>query len=69
MSDENEINEKKQPSYAAREIQRLKTATIEAAEKRERLPQPLFWSLFHSALNNVREQKERERALADLLEQ
>ncbi len=66
MSDEN--IKKKELSYTAREIQRLKTATIEAADKRERLPQPLFWSLFHSALQNVRETKNKERAISDLLD-
>ena len=58
----------KEASYVAREIQRIKSATIEAAEKRDRLPQPLFWSLFHSALKEVRDAKKRKRDLADLLE-
>ncbi|MCO6431354.1 MAG: hypothetical protein J5J00_10875 [Deltaproteobacteria bacterium] len=58
----------KGPTNTAREIQRIKKAVITAADKRQRLPQPLFWSLFHNALKDVRRSKERERALAELLE-
>jgi hypothetical protein len=55
-------------SFVAKEINRLKIATIEASKERERLPQPLFWSLFHSALADVRAAKERDRLINDLLE-
>ena len=58
----------KEMSGVAKEIQRLKTATIRAAQNRERLPQPLFWSLFHSSLKEVREAKEQERLISDLLD-
>lgn len=54
-------------SHVAREIKRLKAASFSAASKRERLPQPLFWSLFHSALDDLRSSKKRSRKLNELL--
>ena len=54
-------------SSIATELERLKTSTIEAAAKRERLPQPLFWSLFHSVISEVREKKRAQRVVDELL--
>jgi hypothetical protein len=51
------------PSPIAKEIQRLKEKTIQATRDRERLPQPLFWSLFRSQLDLIREEKRMKRAV------
>lgn len=56
-----------QPSARAKAIKRLKDATIAAADKRERLPQPLFWSLFTSELAEIKDGKESDRLLDSLL--
>ena len=61
-------NDSESKSTIALEIERLKKATIEAAAKRDQLPQPLFWSLFHSSLKEIRKAKEEERVLSQLLE-
>ena len=55
-------------TFIARRLARLKAATEHAAAKREHLPQPLFWSLFHSQLKEIRAEKERERLLREALE-
>lgn len=57
------------PSAIAAEISRIKHATVEAAAKRSRLPQPLFWSLFHAALDDLRRQKEQQRLLSSIFEE
>ena len=57
----------KEPTPVAEELRRLQAATIAAMEKRERLPQPLFWSLFHSELDKVRKAKKQERLLQEVL--
>lgn len=54
-------------SPIAREIARVHKLTIESAEKRERLPQPLFWSLFHARIAAVRRDKELARLLTSIL--
>lgn len=57
----------REPSTFAREVERLKAASLKAARERERLPQPLFWSLFHSKLKDLKREKELKRLLDDLL--
>lgn len=54
-------------SSIALEVERLKKSVIEAAEKRGRLPQPLFWSLFGHAIKSIREKKQERRELSELL--
>jgi hypothetical protein len=51
------------PSPIAQQIQRLKEKTIQATRERERLPQPLFWSLFRTQLESIREEKRVTRAV------
>ena len=58
----------KEPTPIAEEIRRLQAATLASIEKRERLPQPLFWSLFHSELEKVRRAKKQERLLQEVLD-
>jgi len=54
------------PSDIARELERIKADTIAAADKRSHLPQPLFWSLFHSRLAEIRSAKKTVRELEEL---
>ena len=53
-------------SSVAERIERVRSATLKAAEKREHLPQPLFWSLFHAELEEIRKEKKLKRALNDI---
>ncbi len=55
-------------SALAEEIERLKRVSFDAAAKRERLPQPLFWSAFGHAISRLREIKKRDRELRENLE-
>lgn len=49
----------------ALQLDRLKLATLSAIRRRERLPQPLFWSLFHAEVGQIKKRREkRRRALA-----
>ncbi len=54
------------PSAIAEKLAKLKSATVAAAASRSRLPQPLFWSLFHAELKEVKREKELARALDSL---
>jgi hypothetical protein len=54
-------------SPLAHRVERLRDATVKAAERRERLPQPLFWSLFRSEINDIKRRKARARALSAAL--
>jgi len=55
------------PSELAKEISRLKESVIRAAESRDRLPQPLFWSLFSERVKEIRSAKQLKRAIDDVL--
>lgn len=57
----------REPSKVAQEIERLRSATVRAASDRERLPQPLFWSLFQNELKELKKKKEIRRALQEIL--
>ncbi len=54
-------------SATAREISDLQERILKLARNRERLPQPLFWSLFHSRLSEIKKNKELARLLNDVL--
>jgi hypothetical protein len=56
-----------QRSRVAERVERLRDATVKAAERRERLPQPLFWSLFRSEVEAIKKRKARARALSAAL--
>ncbi len=62
VTDEDE-NAARAPSEIAIEIERLKKIVTQLASDREMLPQPLFWSVFHSQLDEVRKKKELKRML------
>ena len=50
-------------SPVAEEIDDLKTTILRLAKDRERLPQPLFWSLFNSRLKDIKKHKELARLM------
>ena len=54
-------------SELAHEVSSLKDSINKVVKERNRLPQPLFWSLFNSKIKELREQKERSRRLEELL--
>jgi len=54
-------------SKLAEELEELRRTVFETVRKRERLPQPLFWSLFHARIKRMRGARERERELKKLL--
>ncbi|RIL12548.1 MAG: hypothetical protein DCC75_00170 [Proteobacteria bacterium] len=53
-------------SETAREIRELLQISADAAQRRARLPQPLFWSLFHSRINDIKRRKRAQRLLGDI---
>jgi hypothetical protein len=55
------------PSKLSRDVQRLKEVVFRQAAKRERLPQELFWSLFHSEIDAIKRNKEKQRVIRKLL--
>ena len=55
------------PSEIARDLSNLKDTILRVASERERLPQPLFWSLFRSRLQGIKQAKEVERVLQEVL--
>lgn len=61
--DTNESIEPRERSVIAEEIARLKEATFRAVAERERLPQPLFWSVFGEQLKSIKRLKAQTRAI------
>ena len=55
------------PSKIARRLDDLKNATLRAIGARERLPQPLFWSLFSSQVEDIRAARRAQRQLRKIL--
>ncbi len=61
---DNEDGEGRSPLAVA--VEKLRKTSVDAAASRERLPQPLFWSLFNSKLKEIKEDKEKTRKLKDI---
>ena len=59
--------EEPQDSKVKRELASLKKASIRAFRTRERLPQPLFWSLFNLKISQLKKLK-GVRRLVSLLD-
>lgn len=57
----NELSGDTDRSFIAERLDRLKRATLDVVNRRERLPQPLFWSLFHTEVDEIREKRRKER--------
>lgn len=53
----------------ALELEQVRQATLQAAAKRNVLPQPLFWSLFHSRIKELKKEKSSERAIKQAIAQ
>ena len=55
------VSEEHEASELALRLMRLKQATMRVVGNRERLPQPLFWSLFHTEISEIRRRRLAER--------
>ena len=66
MASDDEMEGEHAQSEIARRLARLRKVTLDAAQKREHIPQPLFWSLFHAELDELRRQKELLRVVDSL---
>lgn len=64
---EGETREGADPSDVALRLQELKSSTMRAARERARLPQPLFWSLFHAEIKELKRKKALARTLDEIL--
>ena len=53
-------------SDIAQAISRLREASFKTAKERERVPQPLFWSLFAAELHAIKKKKKEQRLLTTL---
>lgn len=67
MDDDNDTPSPLERSAVAVDIEKLQKTVLRLANEREVLPQPLFWSLFHTRLQNIRKQKYIERTLKECL--
>jgi hypothetical protein len=61
------VSQQVERSQTAKEIADLQERILRLARDRERLPQPLFWSLFNSRIQEIRRDKELKRLLSDVL--
>ena len=50
-----------QKSLISSRVDRLKGATLKIIRGRDRLPQPFFWSLFHSEIAEIKKKKHKQR--------
>lgn len=57
----------KEASPIAKDLKRVRDAALDAAAKRDKLPQPLFWSLFFTELNAVKREREQIRHIEEAL--
>lgn len=55
------IEELTEKSALSKKLERLKSASLNLISKRERLPQPLFWSAFSHKINEIREERKKLR--------
>lgn len=67
MDDDFDDTPGREPSAVARDIENLQTTVKRLASEREVLPQPLFWSLFHTRLASIKKQKEISRVVREVL--
>lgn len=58
----------KKPSATAQEVRAVKEQYMHFLKNRSRVPQPTFWLAFASRVKLIRQQKENNRALKELLE-
>ena len=67
MEDDSDELRPRERSAISSNIDNLKATVKRLSEEREVLPQPLFWSLFHSRLSAIKKQKEIERVVGAAL--
>jgi hypothetical protein len=67
VEDNSDTLEAREKSAVALDIEKLQDTVKRLAAERERLPQPLFWSLFHTRLEAIRQQKELSRVVKETL--
>ena len=65
LDDEGEPCTATEKSSIAKEIEGLQGTILRLARDRERLPQPLFWSLFNSRIREIKQNKEVRRVLQE----
>lgn len=65
QGDEDQPDCPQEKSVIAREIEHLQSTVLRFAKDRERLPQPLFWSLFNSRIKDIKREKELARLLRE----
>jgi hypothetical protein len=66
-TDDDDDTQPKERSAVAANIESLQATVKRLAEERDVLPQPLFWSLFHSRLASIKKQKEISRVVSEVL--
>jgi hypothetical protein len=66
VDDSPEETAAQEPSSIAQKLEQIKELTLAAAQRRSHLPQPLFWSLFHAQLAEVKREKKALRELEEL---
>ena len=66
-TDDDDDTQPKERSAVAANIESLQATVKRLAEERDVLPQPLFWSLFHSRLASIKKQKEVSRVVSEVL--
>ena len=54
-------------SPLAQDLRDLRSSALKAVNKREVLPQPLFWSLFLGQISEIRRRKAKNKLLSSLL--
>lgn len=57
----------REPSELAQRINRLKKSVLDSVRERERLPQPLFWSLFNHEIQDIKRDRAIERQRRKIL--
>lgn len=67
LDEGDEAAQKVTRSELAQEISELQASITKAISKRERLPQPMFWSLFNSRIKDIRKRRELMRVLSEFL--
>jgi hypothetical protein len=66
-TDDDDDTQPKERSAVAANIESLQATVKRLSEERDVLPQPLFWSLFHSRLASIKKQKEISRVVSEVL--
>jgi hypothetical protein len=66
-TEDDDDRQPKERSAVAANIDSLQATVKRLAEERDVLPQPLFWSLFHTRLASIKKQKEISRVVSEVL--